>query len=65
MTKGIFSSEFIMGLVGVILTYLNSALNWNVPVAEVLTVVGLIVTYIIGRTTYKVVGMKLGYGKKG
>jgi len=63
MEKGIKSSEFWLGLLGVILVYLNTALKLNIPVEAILSVVGLIVTYILGRTAYKVAGIKMGLGK--
>ena len=64
MEKGIKSSEFWLGLIALILTYLNKELGWNVPVEAIISVLGLVATYIIGRTIYKVAGIKMGYGKK-
>lgn len=50
---GIKTSEFWIGLVGAILVFLNSFFKWNVPVVDVLGVLGVIATYIWGRSKVK------------
>jgi hypothetical protein len=53
MTPGYKTTEFWMGLVGVILTYLNSNLGWNVPIPTVIACLTVIVGYILSRTYLK------------
>lgn len=50
---GYKTTEFWLGLITVVLTYLNDALGWNVPVTVVVAAVGLVATYTIGRSMVK------------
>ena len=52
-TSGMKSSEFWLGLLGVILTYLNTVLEWNMPTESILSIVGIILGYIFSRTILK------------
>lgn len=51
--RGIKTSEFWLGLAGVVLTYLNSYFHWNLPVAEVVAGLGVVATYIASRSYLK------------
>lgn len=53
MKAGIKTSEFWLGLLTIILTYLNSALGWHIPVEVVVSVIGMVTAYIAGRTWLK------------
>lgn len=50
---GIQSSEFWLGLASVILTYLNTNLGWNVPVPAIIACLGVVASYILGRSYLK------------
>ena len=51
--KGIKSSEMWVGLIGVILTYLNSQLELNMPVSSIVSIAGIVISYIASRTWLK------------
>ncbi len=53
MRPGYKTTEFWLGLVTVILTYLNTKLGLHIPVAEIVALIGMVISYILGRTWLK------------
>ena len=53
MKPGIRSTEFWLGLIGVILAYFNESLGLDIPVPAIVSVLGLIAVYIFGRSYVK------------
>lgn len=53
MKPGYKTTEFWLGLVAIILPYLNDALGLHIPVDVVMTTLGLVATYVVGRTWVK------------
>ncbi|MEJ2192834.1 MAG: M15 family metallopeptidase [Nitrospirota bacterium] len=51
--KGVKSSEFYLALLGAVLPVLNSHLGLNIPVSGIMSVAGVIVSYIFSRTVVK------------
>lgn len=50
---GIKTSEFWLALLGAALPVLNGQLGLNIPTESILTIGGVIVSYIIGRSQVK------------
>ena len=53
MKTGWKTTEFWLGLVSVVLAYLNQSQGWNIPVAEIIAVAGVVISYIASRTVLK------------
>jgi len=51
--KGLHSTEFYLALIGAIIPVLNTHLGFAIPVEGMLSIAGVIVTYIISRTVVK------------
>lgn len=51
--KGFKSSELWVGLLGVVLTYLNSELELNMPVSSIIAIAAMVISYIASRTWLK------------
>ena len=51
--KGIKTSEFYVGLVAAIIPVLNKFLGLELPTEAIISIVGLAVTYILGRSFVK------------
>ena len=64
MEKGLKSTEFWFGLFVIVLTYFNDALGLNLPKEAIISIVALAISYIVGRTVYKVAGARFGLGRK-
>lgn len=52
--KGFLTSEFYLGLFSVVFTYLNTYFGWHVPPDQILSIAGVVITYIISRTVVKI-----------
>lgn len=51
--SGLRTSEFYMAIIGAMLPVLNSHLGLNVPVGGIMSIAGVVVSYIISRTVVK------------
>ena len=51
--SGLRTSEFYMAMLGAVLPIMNSHLGLNVPVGGVMSIAGVVVSYIISRTVVK------------
>jgi len=51
--SGVRSTEFYVALIGAIIPVLNTHLGWHIPVEAVLTMGGIMISYIISRTVVK------------
>ena len=54
--KGIKSTELYVGLLGVILTYLNTEMELNMPVSSIVSIAAMVISYIASRTWLKARG---------
>lgn len=54
MKNGIKTTEFWLALIATIITFLNEQLGFNLPKEAILTIAGIIISYILSRTVVKV-----------
>lgn len=58
MKAGIKTSEFWLGLLGVVLPYLNESLELGLDTPAIVAAITSIVAYIIGRSIVKIANSK-------
>jgi len=58
MKSGIKTTEFWLGLVAVVLPYLNKTLDLGLDAEAIIAAVGTIVAYIVARSAVKIVNSR-------
>ena len=53
MKAGIKTSEFYVALLGAILPVLNKELGLHIPTDQVIAIIGLLASYVLGRSHIK------------
>ena len=51
--SGVRSTEFYMALVGAVLPVLNTHLGLDIPISGVMSIAGVVISYILSRTVLK------------
>lgn len=64
MKEGIYTTEFWLGLIAVLINYLNGTLGLHIPTEAVVSVSGVVITYILSRTFLKVRDMQATIDKE-
>ena len=53
MKAGVKTSEFWVAILGAILPVLNSQLGLHIPTDQVMTILGLLASYVVSRSVVK------------
>ena len=51
--RGIWTTEFIVAIIGAVIPILNTQLSWNIPTAEVISILTMLLGYIFNRMRLK------------
>ena len=52
--KGITTSEFWVGLLSIVIVYLNDALGWDMDTKSIISVCAMAIVYIFARSGLKI-----------